>query len=101
MFIVLAFNTPAFAKKDKATDTAAPKSPIIQVDLLSITLAVGTSGETKTYKITAKTTVQIDGAAGAVGDLKGGMLASVKVNPDGVTVASITATDPKAGKKKH
>jgi len=70
---------------------------ILEVDALSIKVAVGTAGDsTQSYKITNATKVTMNGVSGNARDLKAGMLAKVEPSADGKTAVSITAQDPVA-----
>jgi len=100
LFFVLALNTPVSAKPKGKPDNGV-KYTIIEADALSVTASVGTADEPlKTYKINDSTKVQIDGLAANARDLKGGMVAFIKLSGDNLTAVSIDASDPKRSSKK-
>jgi hypothetical protein len=84
----------AYAKKHKQNHF--PYN-IIEANAVSVTVAVGKSGDTdsqRTFKITDATKVTIDNQPSSAGDLKGGMVASITTAVDGETATVIAAHDP-------
>lgn len=106
--LALLITTPVEARPHpKApTDTPTPVPPgmqkILEVNALSIKVAVGTSGDsTASYSITDSTKVTLNGVSGNARDLKAGMLAKIEPSADGKTAVSITAQDPVAHPGKN
>jgi hypothetical protein len=107
VMLALAINPAAEAKRPKApTETPDPvpagMQKILEVDALSIRVAVGTSGDSSvTYAINNATKVIMNGAPGNARDLKAGMLAKIEPSADGKSAVSITAQDPVAHPGKN
>ena len=105
--LALCVTPMAEAKRPKApTETPDPvpagMQKILEVNALSIRVAVGTSGDSSlTYTITNATKVTMNGAPGNARDLKAGMLAKVEPSADGKTAVTITAQDPVAHPGKN
>jgi len=97
----------AEAKRPKPpTETPDPvpagMQKILEVNALTIKVAVGTSGSnTQSYSITNATKVTMNGAPGNARDLKAGMLAKIEPSADGKTAVTITAQDPVAHPGKN
>jgi hypothetical protein len=94
------FITPtAMAKRQRPTPDPVPAGMqrILEVNALTIKVAVGTAGDSsQSYSITDATKVTMNGAPSNARDLKAGMLAKIEPSADGRTAVSITAQDPVA-----
>jgi hypothetical protein len=85
-----------------------PKAPaekmlkIVEVNALSITVSLGTAGDThETYVINDQTKVTLNGAPVNARDLRAGMQASVEASADNKTALTISAKDPVAHPSRH
>jgi hypothetical protein len=86
-----------------STAVAKPRGPgkafnkVVDVDALSITISVGTDGNThQKYSITDATKITLNGAPVNARDLRAGMVVHVDLSTDGKTAETITAKDPPA-----
>jgi hypothetical protein len=101
LLVLLTLFPGAYAKKNKEKAAGAYPYNIIEASAVSVTVAVGKAGDTdsqRTFKITDATKVIIDSLPSSGSDLKGGMVAAIKTEPDGETATEIKAHDP--NKKK-
>jgi hypothetical protein len=99
---VLAVPAVAAKKGNNQGSTPAPALKIVEVDAVSITVAVGQSGnEHFKYKITDQTKVTLNGAPVFARDLRAGMVARLSVSPDRSTVTAIDAQDAPVHPGKH
>jgi len=107
LMLALLINPAADAKRPKApVETPDPvpagMQKILQVDALSIRVAVGTAGDSSvSYTINNATKVTMNGAPANARDLKAGMLAKIEPSADGKSAVSITAQDPVAHPGKN
>jgi hypothetical protein len=89
-----------------STAVARPKGPgpggkafnkVVDVDAVSITISVGTDGNThEKYSITNATKITLNGAPVNARDLRAGMVAHIELSSDGKMAETITAKDPPA-----
>jgi hypothetical protein len=75
---------------------------IVDVDPVSITISLGTDGNThQKYAITDSTKVTLNGAPANSRDLRSGMIAHIDFSADGKTAETITAKDAPAHPAAH
>lgn len=85
----------AFTSNGHAAGTPAPlpaKSTVI-ANISSVSITVDTGSNTKVFKIDKHTTFFYHGAKATLDDLQAGMRVSVTLAFDGITAASISASD--------
>jgi hypothetical protein len=100
--LVLAAPLSTFAKRSKQPAPDASELRIVEVNAVSVTVTVGSSGtEHLSYKITDTTKVTLNGAPVFARELKAGMVAKFSLSPDHTTALAIEAKDAPAHPGKH
>ena len=75
---------------------------IVDVDAVSVTVSVGTDGNShQRYLITDTTTVLLNGLKANARDLRSGMIARIRASEDGKTALNVTARDAPAHPSAH
>ena len=102
--IALSLTSTAIAKPKGSAGGTGGKAfnKIVDVDAVSITISIGTDGNShQRYSITDSTKVTLNGAPANARDLRDGMVAHIDLNADGKTADTITAKDPPAHPERH
>ena len=99
--MVLSISSMALAKGPKG-DAGKPFAKIVDVDAVSVTISLGTDGNShQKYLVTDSTKVTLNGAASNARDLRSGMIARIEASEDGKTALTITAKDAPAHPARH
>jgi len=94
--IVLSISSTAVAKP-KGGGGGKGFLKIVDVDAVSITLSIGSDGNSHLrYLVSDSTKVTLNGAPANARDLRPGMIAKVEPGEDGKTAATVDAKDPPA-----
>jgi hypothetical protein len=96
LIIALSISTTAIARQ-KGGGGGKPFLKILDVDAVSITLSIGSDGNShQKYVVNDSTKVTLNGAPANARDLRAGMVAKIEASEDGKTALVIDAKDAPA-----